>query len=117
MEMNITVELIDALHIISPEIYVLKHIGELTNIGKETYLMYCQSLYVLELMMTIDLYIHSKNSNLGKFSFFTAIRNVPLFGEYKNKRNLTHVMNSELVTCLDKLKHLHGTCELINVSK
>ena len=37
MEMNIAVALMNALHIISPEIYVLKHIDELTNIGTESY--------------------------------------------------------------------------------
>ena len=81
MEINITVALMDALHIMYPEIYVLKHIGELTNIGTESYLMYCQILYVLEVMMKMDLYIHSKNSHWVSFVFFTAIRNVPLFGE------------------------------------
>ena len=81
MKMTITVALMDALHIISPEIYVLKHIGELTNIGTEAYLIYCRSLYFLEVMMTMDLYIHSKNSHWVSVAFFTTIRNVPLFGE------------------------------------
>ena len=42
---------------------------------------------------------------------------MPLFGADENDIKLTHVMNSELVTYFDEVKHVHDTCEEMDIKK